>query len=439
MRLLLTAGLGLLVTASSVMAARSKEAQKNAPESLTSRDFDDRSLLTTRVRTGDVDVDLPAYFNATLFANLGAEARHVAVRDDGAVYVRIRGDGPDSIVALRDRDGDGVADEEKRFGGAGGTGILVGGGYLYYSTADSVHRRKFTSDELVPGGPEETVLTGLPQQRSHAAKPLATDGQGHLYTMVGAPSNACMKQSRTAGSPGMRPCPQLELQGTIWRFDAKPGQRFPDDATRHATGLRQVVALTYHGDSPYVVQHGRDQLHDLFPELYSVRDSAELPAEEFLKLPEGFVGGWPYTYYDWRRGTRVLGPEYGGDGKKAPQQNYPEPLVAFPGHYAPNAMTFYDGSSFPEMYRGAAFVAFHGSWNRAPLPQRGYHLAVVPFENGKPGKPRVFMDGFAGKKPLKTSRDAQHRPCGVAVGPKGELYVTDSRAGYVWRVRYLGE
>lgn len=439
MRMLLAAMLLLPPFAGEAHAEAKKLERRRDPASLTSKDFDDRSLLTTRVRTGDVEIDLPAYFNATVFAKLDAEARHVAVRDDGTVYVRIRGDGPNSIVALRDRNGDGVADEEKRFGGGGGTGILVEGDYLYYSTDDSVYRRRFRDGELVPSGPEETVLSGLPEQRSHAAKPLASDGNGHLFTMVGAPSNACMKQSRTKGSPGMKPCPQLEEHGTIWRFAAKPGQRFPQDVTRQATGLRQVVALTYHGDSPYVVQHGRDQLHDLFPELYTVRESAELPAEELLKLSEGFVGGWPYTYYDWRRRERVVAPEYGGDGRRTPTESYPEPLVAFPGHYAPNAMVFYEGSSFPEMYRGAAFIAFHGSWNRAPLPQRGYHVAVVPFENGKPGKPRVFMDGFAGTPRLKTSRDARHRPCGVAVGPNGELYVTDSREGFVWQIRYLGE
>ncbi|MEO1172178.1 MAG: hypothetical protein AAFX94_09010, partial [Myxococcota bacterium] len=284
-------------------------------------DHDDRSALTTRVRTGDVDIDLPAFFNATLFAKLDNNARHITVRDDGVVYVRLDERGapsPGYIVALRDADGNGVADEERRFGRTPGTGITLHGGYLYYSSAEAVFRRKFSGSELEPSGREEKIAT-LPRQQSHAAKPVTIDGAGNLYVTVGAPSNACMKKARTKGSAGLKPCPQLQDHGAIWRFDAEtPGQSF-SSAKRHAGGLRQVVALEWNAEAGalFAVQHGRDQLNEFFPKLYSTLDSAELPAEEFLRLDAGFTGGWPYTYYDWRLGKRMVAPEYGGDGKIA--------------------------------------------------------------------------------------------------------------------------
>src|SRR5204862_465775 len=81
------------------------------------------------------------------------------------------------------------------------------------------------------------------------------------------------------------------------------------------------------------------------------------------------------------------------------------------GHWAPNDVLFYTGSQFPQKYRNGAFIAFHGSWNRAPLPQAGYNVTFVPFDGGRPsGKYEVFASGFAGKTPLANPRDAAARP-----------------------------
>ncbi|MEO0459941.1 MAG: sorbosone dehydrogenase [Myxococcota bacterium] len=414
-------------------------AQTRRVAALTSEDFDDRSLLTTQVKAGEVTLELPAFFDAKLFATLNANARHLTVRDDGTVYVRLgRAAGGGSIVALKDTDGDKRADREIRFVETGGTGVHVHKGHLYYSTDTAIFRRPFKGGALIPVDNEQTVVSGLPRQRSHAAKPLAFDGAGHMFTMVGAPSNACMKQPRTQGSPGLKPCPQLKEHGTIWRFrDDALNQRF-SDGERFATGLRQVVALDWNPGEKrlFAVQHGRDQLHDLFPKYFTTRESAELPAEELLALKPGFVGGWPYTYYDWRTSKRMIAPEYGGNGKRVEKPGrYPDPVQAFPGHYAPNDLVFYNAKQFPEQYRGAGFVAFHGSWNRAPHRQRGYHIAWIP-KNG--GKPKIFVTGFSGRTKLATPGDAKHRPMGIAVGPDGELYVSDSVRGAIWRIDYLG-
>jgi glucose/arabinose dehydrogenase len=135
-----------------------------------------------------------------------------------------------------------------------------------------------------------------------------------------------------------------------------------------------------------------------------------------------------------------LNPEYGGDGQKVGRcDQYALPLVAFPGHWAPNDLLFYTGTQFPAQYRGGAFIAFHGSWNRAPLPQKGYNVTFVPFSGDKvSGKYEVFADGFAGKMPLAQPNDAVARPEGLAVGPDGSLYVTEGQKGRIWRVMYRG-
>jgi len=114
--------------------------------------------------------------------------------------------------------------------------------------------------------------------------------------------------------------------------------------------------------------------------------------------------------------------------------------MSFPAHTAPNDLLFYTGDQFPERYRNGAFIAFHGSWNRAPLQQEGYYVIFVPMKDGLPsGDWEVFADGFSGLETVMNPGDAEHRPVGLALGPDGSLYISDSRMGTVWRVLYTGE
>ncbi|MBU6510657.1 MAG: sorbosone dehydrogenase, partial [Gammaproteobacteria bacterium] len=126
------------------------------------------------------------------------------------------------------------------------------------------------------------------------------------------------------------------------------------------------------------------------------------------------------------------------DGKKIGNcDQYGQPILAFPGHWAPEALMFYTGDAFPARYRGGAFIAFHGSWNRAPLPQAGYQVVFVPFQGERPaGGYEVFAGGLAGSSPLVSPDDAHFRANGVAEGPQGALYISDSQHGRIWRVVY---
>jgi glucose/arabinose dehydrogenase len=387
----------------------------------------------------EIGMAVPAGFRAEVFADEVGRARHIAVRDNGDVYVALRerneGGG---TAALRDEDGDGRADTIEYFCDVAETGTAIYDGYLYRSSDTEIVRYALTDDGLVPEGDAEVVVAGFPDQTSHASKAFTLDEQSNLYVNIGAPANACQEQTRTPGSPGMEPCPLLEEHAGIWRFSADETGQSVEDGERFVTGVRNVVALAWNAttDALYFVQHGRDQLHDLWPDLYTVEESAELPAEEFHLAREGANYGWPYTYWDNRRGARMVAPEYGGDGETpAEQGRYERPLATFPGHWAPNGLLFYTGDAFPEAFHGGAFIAFHGSWNRAPLPQRGYNVVFLPFVDGQPAEDwYVFADGFKGREVLESSSDARFRPMGLAQGPDGALYIADSVQGRIWRV-----
>ncbi len=185
--------------------------------------------------------------------------------------------------------------------------------------------------------------------------------------------------------------------------------------------------------------HGRDQLSQNWPRLYTSQQSAQQPAEELVVEQQGADYGWPECYYDRFQKKLVLAPEYGGDGGKAVGvcAQKTAPIAGFPGHWAPNDLLIYGGSAFPATYQGGAFIAFHGSWNRAPEPQGGYNVVFQPLKDGKAaGDFVVFADGFAG--PVEEPGQAKFRPTGLAQGPDGALYISDDVHGRIWRVTYHG-
>jgi glucose/arabinose dehydrogenase len=283
--------------------------------------------------------------------------------------------------------------------------------------------------------------------RWHNAKSLAFDSKGGMYVTFSAPTNVCEDQSIDYSDPnsivkGEYPCSQLDILGGIWKFDeAKPNQK-QADGMRFATGLRSIVAISWNpkDDQIYALNHGRDYLHNHAPNYYSQWQNSTLPAEEFLIIKDGKNYGWPYTYYDPVKKKRMLAPEYGGDGTIESAEDYEDPIMGMPAHWAPNDLLFYKGKQFPDRYKEGAFVAFHGSTNRNPYPQAGYIVAFIPFENGKPfGRWEVFADGFSGVDVIREMADAKFRPVGLAEGPEGALFISDSKKGRIWKVTFQGD
>jgi glucose/arabinose dehydrogenase len=391
---------------------------------------------------------LPEGFCATVFADAVGGARHVTVAPSGDVFVALQTapNGVEAgaaqtggILALRDTTRDGQADVRELFGQLGGTGIGLHGGYIYADAKTAIVRYPLPAGALRPSGGPDTIVRGMPTG-GHAARNFAIH-EGALNVNFGSQTNSCQRDDRKLESPGIDPCVELEQRAGVWRFDAaRPGQT-PATGQRFATGIRNAVGLAANpaDGQLYATQHGRDQFLQNWPKLYDAQESAEQPREQLMRLASGDDYGWPYCYFDGEQGKLVLAPEYGGDGGQAVGRcaEKKPPLAHYPGHWAPNALAFYNGTHFPQRYRGGAFIAFHGSWNRAPLPQAGYRVTFQPMANGQPsGEAETFAEGFAASDAQPNS--AKHRPSGLAVSPDGAMYITDDQGGRVWRVVYRG-
>lgn len=374
--------------------------------------------------------------------NTAERLRGIAVAPNGDVYAKTKFGG---IFALRDTNGDGRADETREFGpGDGGTHIAFHDGWLYHSSRTAIYRHRYTAGELVPSGELQTVVSRLPAERDHDAKAFAFDDQGRMLVEIGSPYNVYSKPDRQLGAKGMDATEFLKTYGGFWRFDPARLNQTQADGVRFSTGHRHALALAWHpvSKSYFMAQMGRDNLNVVAPAHYDALDNAERVSEVMHLIREGSDFGWPYSYWDPVKKAHMVAPEFGGDNiKRVDPDPYDKPVVAFPGHWAPLQMTVYTGSQFPEKYRGGAFVTFHGSWNRAPRPQAGYQVAFVPFDaKGMPlGTYETFADGFAGKPEFVSTGDARFRPAGIAAGPDGSLYVTDSVKGRIWRIIYTGE
>jgi glucose/arabinose dehydrogenase/mono/diheme cytochrome c family protein len=402
----------------------------------------------------DSGLQLPAGFCATIFADDIGHARHMVVAPSGVVYAntwsgRYYGNAAPHpggfLVALQDKSGAGKADVIERFGetaqngGAGGTGIGLYKGSIYAESKDRIVRYSLADGAIVPSGSADTIVSGLPLGGDHPMHPFIINAEGSMYVDVATATNSCQLKNRTLKSPGADPCTELETRGGVWLYDANKTNQTFSSAERYATGIRNAEGFAIDSDGRvFVTQHGRDQLHANWPEFYTPDQEATLPSEELLLLKSKGDYGWPECYHDAFVQKLVLAPEYGGDGKKIGVcADKTGAVAAFPAHWAPNAMVRYDQEQFPERYREGVFIAFHGSWDRAPYPQGGYNVVFQPLGGDHAsGQCEVFADGFAGA--VKSPGKAEHRPSGLAVGPDGALYVSDDIRGRIYRITYQG-
>jgi glucose/arabinose dehydrogenase len=429
-------------------------------------------------------ISVPAGFCALVFAEGLPHARYLDVAENGDVYVSIEGTIPrdtvtrPAVMALRDTNRDGRADQIEAFGKRGNTGLALHNDWLYVDQGESIVRYFRPPGQLLPAPNGEVVVSGIPLLPGHRARNFAIAPDGVMYVNVGAASNACQVKDRAKESPGMNPCEELDTRAGIWRFDANRINQTFSPLSRYATGARNSTGLAFvplamrgadgNARAPsrpgsiqsqqgqrrepptfmmragplYAMTHGRDQLTENWPKIFpDTLYGTTNPAEEMIQVNAGDDFGWPYCYYSFEVNHLVDAPEYGGDGhrtvlcigKKAP-------AAVYPAHWAPLDLMFYTGASFPQQYRGGAFITFHGSWNRVKGMQAGGKIVYQPFRNGKPsGEYQIFADGFAGVPANEVNpAKAKHRPVGIAPGPDGSIYVADDKGGRIYRIIYHG-
>ncbi|MFY9912917.1 MAG: c-type cytochrome [Candidatus Sulfotelmatobacter sp.] len=402
----------------------------------------------------DSGLKLPAGFCATVFADGIGHARQMVVAPNEVLYVntwsgRYYGDDTPHaggfLVALQDKNGSGKAEVIERFGetvqsgGHGGTGIGIYKGSIYAESNDQIVRYSLSAGSIVPSGSAETVVSGLPLSGDHPMHPFIISAEGKMYVDVATATNSCQLKNRQIESPGENPCTELETRGGLWVYDANKMNQTFSPAERYATGIRNAEGFAIDSRGRiFVTQQGRDQLHANWPDIYKPEQEATLPSEELLLLKPKGDYGWPECYDDPFLQKLVLAPEYGGDGKTSGVcANKIAPIAVYPAHWAPNAMVRYDKEQFPAHYRGGVFIAFHGSWDRAPYPQGGYNVVFQALDaDHASGQCEIFADGFAGA--VKSPAEAEHRPSGSAVGPDGALYVSDDIRGRIYRIDYRG-
>ncbi|MBM1105106.1 PQQ-dependent sugar dehydrogenase [Aurantibacter crassamenti] len=390
---------------------------------------------TAKKVTNNTFLKAPEGFSVQEIGTELGKVRHLTVAENGDVYANrsTLKDGK-SIIVLKDKNNDGTIDEQQEFSDVPGTGILANRDYLYASSNSGVYRYKMNENsEIIDTTNPELIVEGLIDMGRDNAKPFVIDNENNLYVTIGSWNDACRDPET---KEGMIPCIILDSAAGIWRFNAdKLGQTFAD-GTRYVTGLKNAVGITWNfkTNSLFVTDHGRGGLSNFYPEVFTEKQNNELPSETFYELKENDNAGWPSTYYDHQKNKRVLAPEYGGDGEKISDEKFVEPIVGFPAHLGPNDVLFYTGDMFPERYKNGAFIAMH---NQSSELDKGFFVAFVPFKNGKPsGDWEIFLDNFAGIDASIPDDTLKHRPCGLAQGPDGALYVGDDFGGSIFKITF---
>lgn len=340
-------------------------------------------------------IKLPPGFQIDLYATGVPNARSLALGERGTVFVGTRTAG--NVYALVDRDKDQRAEEVITI--ARGlnmpNGVAFRDGALYVAEVNRILRYDGIESPVIEkkDPPAPAVLReDLPRERHHGWKYIAFGPDGWLYFQVGAPCNICeSSDSRFASILRMRP-------------DGSGVEVF-------AQGVRNTVGFDWHPLTRelWFTDNGRDWMGD------------ERPPDELNHAPrQGLHFGYPY-----RHGLGILDPKF---GRKRADSEFVPPALELGPHVAALAVRFYTGSMFPAEYRGEAFIAEHGSWNRTQ--KIGYRLMLVRFQNGRPVSYQPFASGWL------QGGEEWGRPVDVLLMPDGALLVSDDEADAVYRVSY---
>ncbi|MEE3327212.1 MAG: PQQ-dependent sugar dehydrogenase [Myxococcota bacterium] len=339
-------------------------------------------------------IQLPPGFSLELWAVGIPNARMLLVTESGDLLVT--SPRADTIRLIeRDENGDGSPD---------GIRLLLTGldrphgldwhdGWLYIGEGDAISRVRFDPESRAISGEPERIITGLPNGGNHWTKTVRVGPDEKLYVSIGSSCNVCEEED--------------ERRASMMRFDldGRNGEIL-------ATGLRNSVGFDWHPVTQelFATDNGRDLLGDDFP-----------PCEVNL-IEEGGFYGWPYA-----NAPNIPDPDLGALAPEKVAITIP-PVHNLPAHTAPLGIAFYDGESFPEEYRNAAFVALHGSWNRRE--KQGYEVVAIRFDEKGGSRAERFLTGF------QIGDDVRGRPVDVAVGQDGELFVSDDYTGSIYRVVY---
>ena len=367
---------------------------------------------------------VPDGFSATPFATGLANPRRLLVLPNGDILVAEQSAG--YLTLLRD-DGSGrakwierhVEDLNKPYG------LAWQGDHVLVADQDGIWRVPHVPGALRAGRPEpaQRVDQLPPEQRrpvpgAYGAQMITPKGvfgivQGHQnrHLAIDPKTGALFVGVGSSGNLGVEP----EPKATIQRFAADGSNQ-----VTYASGTRNATALAFHpqtGELWAVVQE-RDGLGD------------NLPSDYLIRVQEGGFYGWPYAYVGKhpQPGFAALAPD------KVEATITPDLL--FTAHSSVLDLVFYNADQFPAPYRGSAFVALKGSWNRS-VPT-GYKVVRVPF---KDGKPEGYYENFATGFWVSGERRAEvwGRPAALAVTADGALLVADDTAGTIWRITYTGD
>jgi glucose/arabinose dehydrogenase len=371
---------------------------------------------------------LPKGFSAELVASGIKSPRTVRIAPNGDVFVA--DSKADQIRVYRLQDGSATVEQNGIF--AEGLHQPYGIAFyppgpnpewIYVGNSHSVVRFPYKNGDLKASGEPEEIVDNIPEAH-HWTRDIVFSADGSkLYLAVGSGSNIALDMSPEPWvEGGLEAWKKEKPLGATWDTEERRADVIsydPDGKNEkiYATGLRNCSGMT--------IQPGNGALWCVVNERDGLGDN--VPFEYVTEVKEGGFYGWPWYYIGSNEDPRRKGER----PDLASKVTVPDVLIQ--AHSAPLSIAFYNDDAFPAEYRGNAFVALHGSWNRSG--RTGYKVVMLPFKDGKPtGEYQDFMTGF-----VISDNEVWGRPVGVTVAKDGSLLVTEDGNGTIWRVTYKAE